>query len=107
MNIGNRPQLPLASSGCSCCAPAAAAPAPVAAVVNYDADASTQRSFTVAGMTCGHCVQTVESAVSALPGVTSASVSLVPDGLSRLIVEGSAPETAVRAAVTAAGYALS
>ncbi|MFC8521922.1 hypothetical protein FB478_106206 [Arthrobacter sp. AG367] len=25
MNTGNRPQLPLASSGCSCCAPAGAA----------------------------------------------------------------------------------
>jgi hypothetical protein len=25
MNTGNRPELPLASSGCSCCAPAGAA----------------------------------------------------------------------------------
>ena len=57
-------------------------------------------------MTCGHCVRTVESAVSALPGVTSASVDLVPGGRSRLAVTGSAPDADVRRAVAAAGYAL-
>ncbi|MBX7444827.1 MULTISPECIES: heavy-metal-associated domain-containing protein [unclassified Arthrobacter] len=117
MNIGNRPQLPLTSSGCSCCGPSAAAHAaaahgsgtalaPVAAGAPSDGGTSSQRSFAVEGMTCGHCVRSVEAAVSALDGVTSASVGLVPGGLSRLTVEGPAPDAAIREAVTAAGYAL-
>lgn len=117
MNSGNRPQLPLASSGCSCCAPtnsvepasilpATAPQEPPAAVVNADADASAQRSFAVEGMTCGHCVRSVETAVFAVPGVTSASVDLVPGGRSRLTVTGRASEADVRQAVAAAGYAL-
>jgi copper chaperone CopZ len=40
--------------------------------------------FTVEGLTWGHCVQAVEKAVSALEGVESASVALVPGGRSRL-----------------------
>ncbi|HEY1154761.1 MAG TPA: heavy-metal-associated domain-containing protein [Arthrobacter sp.] len=114
MNSGNRPQLPLASSGCSCCAPAnpagsfpATAPEESpAAVVDADAGASAHRSFAVEGMTCGHCVRSVETAVSALPGVTAASVDLVPGGRSRLAVTGPVSETDVRRAVADAGYAL-
>lgn len=117
MNSGNRPQLPLASSGCSCCAPASAAqpsgtltaPAtqvsPVG-VVNAHAESSTPRTYAVAGMTCGHCVRSVETTVSAVPGVTSASVDLVPGGSSPLAVIGSAPDADVRAAIESAGYAL-
>ncbi|MEE9094612.1 heavy-metal-associated domain-containing protein [Pseudarthrobacter phenanthrenivorans] len=117
MNIGNRPQLPLASSGCSCCSPSSAAepsrslPATAprdatAGVVPSDAAASTLRNFAVEGMTCGHCVRSVETAVSALAGVTSTSVDLVPGGLSRLAVTGPAPDADVRAAVASAGYTL-
>jgi copper chaperone CopZ len=116
MNIGNRPQLPLASSGCSCCSPSSAAepsrslPATApqdatAGVVPSDA-ASTLRNFAVKGLTCGHCVRSVETAVSAVAGVASASVDLVPGGLSRLAVTGPAPDADVRAAVASAGYAL-
>ena len=117
MHIGNRPQLPLASSGCSCCTPAGAAeqatsqPVPAAhqpssAVGRSDAGASFQRDFAVEGMTCGHCVRSVETAVSAVAGVTSASIDLVPGGRSRLTVKGSASDADVREAVAAAGYAL-
>lgn len=117
MNSGNRPQLPLASSGCSCCAPAqgaqpaAALPEPSAhvsrgAVVASDAGATTQRSYAVEGMTCGHCVRSVEAAVSAIAGVASAAVDLVPNGRSRLAVTGTAADADIRQAVTSAGYAL-
>ena len=117
MNTGNRRQLPLASAGCGCCAPAGAAeqattlttPAaqqPPAAVADSDAGTSFQRDFAVEGMTCGHCVRSVESAVSALAGVTSASVDLVPGGRSRLTVKGSASDADVHQAVAGAGYAL-
>jgi len=115
MNSGNRPRLPLASSGCSCCAPADAAeparpltatapPQSRAAVAHSDDDASTQRNFAVEGLTCGHCVRTVETAVSGLPGVTSASIALMPGGRSRLTVAGPAAAADVRAAVASAGY---
>lgn len=62
--------------------------------------------FGVEGLTCGHCVQTVEKAVAALEGVESASVDLVPGGRSRLTVGGQADSSAVREAVTSAGYTL-
>jgi copper chaperone CopZ len=60
----------------------------------------------VEGLTCGHCVQTVEKAVSALEGVESASVDLVAGGRSRLTVAGTVSDAAVRQAVTSAGYSL-
>ncbi|UKA73377.1 heavy-metal-associated domain-containing protein [Pseudarthrobacter defluvii] len=95
----NRTQLPLASSasGCSCCS-TEAAPAPTAAA------GATTVEFAVDGLTCGHCVQTVEKAVSAVDGVESASVDLVPGGRSRLWVQGTVDAAATREAVTAAGY---
>lgn len=97
--IENRTELPLASSaaGCSCCLTDASVE-PAAATSGVE--------FAVEGLTCGHCVQTVEKAVSALEGVKSASVDLVPGGRSRLIVGGKADGSAVREAVTAAGYTL-
>lgn len=33
-------------------------------------------SYTVSGMTCGHCVHAVTEEVSALPGVTAVDVAL-------------------------------
>jgi copper chaperone len=97
----NRPQLPLASSasGCSCCSNEASS-APTAAA------GTSAVEFGVDGLTCGHCVQSVEKAVAALDGVESASVDLVPGGRSRLLVGGRADEAAVREAVTSAGYTL-
>ncbi|TLM84679.1 heavy-metal-associated domain-containing protein [Pseudarthrobacter sp. NamE5] len=101
----NRTILPLASSaGCSCCAPSGDAPQAQAAVAYSDGGAAAQRTFAVEGLTCGHCVQTVEEAVSALAGVESATVDLVPGGRSGLTVAGSATDAAIRQAVTSAGY---
>jgi copper chaperone len=106
-DIENRTELPLASSaGCSCCSPAGHPQEAPAAVVISDADAPSLRTFAVEGLTCGHCVQTVEKAVSALDGVESACVDLVAGGRSGLTVAGSATDAAVRQAVTAAGYSL-
>ena len=106
-DIENRTELPLASSaGCSCCSPAGHAQEAPAAVVISDADTPSLRTFAVEGLTCGHCVQTVEKAVSGLDGVESASVDLVAGGRSGLTVAGSATDAAVRQAVTAAGYSL-
>lgn len=92
----NRTELPLASSagGCGCCSSGPSS----SHVGTGDVE------FTIEGLTCGHCVQTVEKAVSALEGVESASIELVPGGRSRLIVGGQANSVAVREAVTSAGY---
>jgi copper chaperone CopZ len=103
MDIEHRPALPLASSGCSCCAPAAGPTTAAAAAAPSSAQRS-RREFAVEGLTCWHCVQTVEKAVAALDGVESAAVDLVPGGRSRLTVTGRATDAAVRTAVTAAGY---
>ena len=60
-------------------------------------------SYTVVGMTCGHCVNAVTEEVSQLPGVTAVDVDLASGGLT---VTSDAPveEDAVRAAVEEAGY---
>jgi copper chaperone len=106
MNIEHRTALPLASSaGCSCCSPAGHA-TKTAAAVAHSPGAAGPREFALEGLTCGHCVKTVETAVGALDGVESASVDLVSGGRSRLTVAGAASEEAVRAAVTTAGYSL-
>jgi copper chaperone CopZ len=106
-NIANRNPLPLASgTGCSCCSPAGHAQQAPAAVVKSDAATASRQTFAIEGLTCGHCVQTVEKAVSALEGVESASVELVAGGRSGLTVAGSVSDAAVRQAVTSAGYSL-
>ncbi len=106
MNLEHRTVLPLASSaGCSCCSPTGNAPKATAAVA-HSAAVTGRREFALEGLTCGHCVKTVETAVAALDGVESASVDLVPGGRSRLTVAGAASEESVRTAVTTAGYSL-
>jgi len=61
-------------------------------------------TYTVTGMTCGHCVSSVTEEVTAVPGVIGVQVDLESG---RLTVEGTADEAAVQAAVEEAGYALS
>jgi copper chaperone len=60
-------------------------------------------TYTVVGMTCGHCVSAVTDEVSQLPGVTAVDVDLASGGLT-VISEAPVEETAVRAAVEEAGY---
>ena len=95
----SRQALPLVSSasGCGCCSTGAAEDSMILA---GDAE------YALEGLTCGHCVATVQKAVTALDGVADASVELVPGGRSRLVVSGYAPDAAVRDAVTSAGYSL-
>ncbi|MGY1822112.1 heavy-metal-associated domain-containing protein [Geodermatophilus sp. SYSU D00079] len=60
-------------------------------------------TYTVVGMTCGHCVSAVTEEVSAVPGVTAVDVDLATGGLT---VSSTDPvdDGAVRAAVEEAGY---
>ena len=66
---------------------------------------STTSTYTVTGMTCGHCVQAVTSEVSKLDGVTGVDVDLESG---RVTVESEAPldDAAFAAAIDEAGYAL-
>ncbi|NHW49322.1 MULTISPECIES: heavy-metal-associated domain-containing protein [unclassified Paenarthrobacter] len=98
MQTPSRTELPLtaSSSGCGCCSTELpSAPA-----------TETGVEYGVEGLTCGGCVASVQRSVSAVDGVESASVDLVPGGVSRLIITGSADPSAVRDAVTSAGYSL-
>ncbi len=57
--------------------------------------------YTVTGMSCAACSARVEKAVSAVPGVTSCSVSLLTNSMG---VEGSASAEDIISAVENAGY---
>ncbi len=65
---------------------------------------STQ-TFTVTGMTCGHCVASVTEEVSEIAGVENVDVDLATGSVT---ITSSTPleDDAVRAAVEEAGYAL-
>ncbi len=60
-------------------------------------------TYTVVGMTCGHCVNAVTEEVSQLPGVTGVEVDLTSGGVT-VTSEAPVDESAVRAAVEEAGY---
>jgi copper ion binding protein len=66
---------------------------------------SDTRTFTVTGMTCGHCVASVTEEVEEVAGVESVDVVLETGALT---VTSSQPvdDAAVRAAVEEAGYQL-
>ncbi|MGY0231027.1 heavy-metal-associated domain-containing protein [Longispora urticae] len=63
-------------------------------------------TYTVAGMTCGHCVSAVSAELTKLPGVNNVTVDL---GSKAVTVTSEAPLELdqVRAAVDEAGYELS
>ena len=58
------------------------------------------RRYEVSGMSCAACSAAVERAVSAVPGVTGCTVSLLTNSMG---VEGTADAAAVVAAVEKAG----
>lgn len=65
----------------------------------------TSATYTVSGMTCGHCVGTVKFEVGKIAGVTAVDVDLATG---KVTVTGDDPidETLVREAVEEAGYEL-
>lgn len=102
MNHPTRTPLPMATTGCSCCAPttgAAAEQEPGPAM----APAATS-TYQVAGMTCGHCAGSVMDTLTALPGVEDVRVDLVAGGVSTVTVTGTADGDTVRSAILEAGY---
>jgi copper ion binding protein len=65
----------------------------------------TEKTYTVTGMTCDHCVRSVTEEVSALDGVTGVSVDL-PTGEVTVASDTEVGVDEVRAAVEEAGYQL-
>jgi copper chaperone CopZ len=68
----------------------------------------TTQTYPVTGMTCQHCVAAVTEELTAIDGVSSVSIDLVPDGASPVAVtsESALEIEQVRAAVDEAGYEL-
>jgi copper ion binding protein len=64
---------------------------------------SETRTFTVTGMTCGHCVASVTEEVSEVPGVDHVDVVLETGAVTVTSAEP-VDAAAVRAAVEDAGY---
>ncbi len=60
---------------------------------------------TVAGMTCGHCVNAVQGEIGKLPGVTGVEVDL-ETGAVRITADPPPDRAALSAAVDEAGYEL-
>jgi copper chaperone CopZ len=62
----------------------------------------------VQGMTCGHCVRSVDEELRALPGVTDVTVDLVSGATSQVTITADQPvsDEDVKAAVEEAGYTL-
>lgn len=65
----------------------------------------TTSTYTVTGMTCGHCVAAVTEEVSKLDRVTNVAVDLT-SGQVTVTSDGPLDDAAVAAAVDEAGYAV-
>jgi copper chaperone CopZ len=62
-------------------------------------------TYTVVGMTCGHCVSSVTEEVSQVPGVTDVDVDLATGGLT-VTSDTPVDDAALQAAVEEAGYSV-
>ncbi len=60
-----------------------------------------ETTYTVPGISCGHCKAAIEGEVGGLDGVESVLVDI---DARTVAVLGSAPDEAVRAAIVEAGY---
>lgn len=66
---------------------------------------STTASYTVTGMTCGHCVASVTEEVREIPGVSDVQVTL-ESGAVTVTSEQPLEESQIRGAIEEAGYQL-
>jgi copper chaperone len=65
----------------------------------------SENTYTVTGMTCGHCVASVTEEISEIDGVTDVAVDL-PTGAVTVTSSTPVDSAAVRSAVEEAGYQL-
>lgn len=59
------------------------------------------KNFAISKMSCGHCVNTIETAINALPGVTSAQANLATKTVA---VTGTASAAEIVETLSHAGY---
>jgi copper chaperone CopZ len=64
-------------------------------------DGGTIRVYDVPDISCDHCKNAIEGEVAKVAGVTSVVVSV---SARKVLVEGSAGDTEIRAAIAEAGY---
>jgi copper chaperone len=69
-------------------------------------DVMAETTYTVEGMTCGHCVGAVTTELTSLPGVTGVDVDLA-SGRVRVTSDAPLDPAVVSAAVEEAGYEVS
>ncbi|WP_082634253.1 heavy-metal-associated domain-containing protein [Arthrobacter alpinus] len=86
---------PTQDSSCACCS---------TPTISAQPSEASGTVYELEGLTCGHCVQTVEESVRAVAGVDSVTVTLVAGSTSTLTVAGPATQETIRAAVVSAGY---
>ncbi len=67
---------------------------------------TTTSTYTVSGMTCGHCVMSVTEEVTEVEGVTGVEIDLA-SGQMTVTSDGPADDTLIRSAVAEAGYQVS
>ncbi|MFB2571765.1 heavy-metal-associated domain-containing protein [Micrococcus sp. IITD107] len=103
MENTTRTPLPMATTGCACCAPAPDSGAEQEAPAGDPRPAGASE-YRVEGMTCGHCVASVLEEISALDGVTAVDVDLVAGEVSTVTVTGPVSSDTVHSAIQDAGY---
>ena len=106
MSHETRSPLPMASTGCACCAPTPATNHTVPAAGTTSAGSTA--TYQVEGMTCGHCASSVTEELTTVDGVSEVHIDLVAGGGSTVTVTAEHPLSteAVRTAVEEAGYTL-
>ena len=62
-------------------------------------------TYTVTGMTCGHCVSSVQKEIGGIEGVTAVDIDLA-SGRVEVTSQAAVSEAAIAAAVDEAGYQL-
>ncbi len=62
-------------------------------------------TYTVTGMTCGHCVSSVQKEIGGIEGVTAVDIDLA-SGRVEVTSQTPVSDTAIAAAVDEAGYQL-
>lgn len=60
-----------------------------------------KKTISISGMHCSHCVNAVTEALKALPGITSASVSLEKN---EAVIEGNVPDNLLKEAIEDIGF---
>jgi copper chaperone len=94
MDLNLTSSLPLAApatAGCGCCSTQQPASRPIAQSKENAMSTTTTADYRVTGMTCDHCVGAVTAELSALPGVTTVNVDLVPGGTSTVTITSDTP----------------